>query len=387
MTSTNDAPVHLRAEILAQPPYKQGSAPKPGGFKLSSNENPFGPLPSVAARALGVNDFNRYPDAAMPVLREALAARFGVGTESVHVGAGSVALLYQLVAAAAGAGDEYIFPWRSFEAYPGLGAVTGATAVKVPNKPDFSHDLDAIAAAVTDRTRAIILCSPNNPTGTTISAGDFEAFMGKVPANLLVILDEAYCEFVTDFDAVNGANYFGTSEGARYPNLVMLRTFSKAYGLAGLRIGYGIGDSRILDAARTAAIPLSVTDSAQQAALASLEPQAEAELFERVSVIATRRDQIIARLRDAGWNIPEAQGNFFWLPLGEHTEDAARIFNDAGIVVRPFAGEGIRISIGEQESLDLIFDVVTNDVVTNDVVTTEIATHIDPHHATKGNTQ
>ncbi|MFC4224425.1 histidinol-phosphate transaminase [Lysinibacter cavernae] len=352
MTSTNQEPVRLRAEILAKPPYKQGVEPAPGGFKLSSNENPFGPLPSVAKRALGVNDFNRYPDGSLPALRAALAKRYGVPDENVHVSAGSVALLYQLVAAAVGAGDEYIYAWRSFEAYPGLGIVTGASSVQVPNLPDHSHDLEAMLAAITDRTRMMLLCSPNNPTSTTISTVDFEAFMERIPSNLLVVLDEAYGEFVTDEDAVNGSNYL-----SKYPNLVILHTFSKAYGLAGLRVGYGIGNSRILDAARTAAIPLSVTDSAQQAALASLEPEAEAELLERVSVIAERRDRMVTALRETGWNIPQAQGNFFWLPLGQETVAADRFFNEAGLVVRAFAPEGIRVSVGEEESVATILAV------------------------------
>ncbi|GAA3588155.1 histidinol-phosphate transaminase [Klugiella xanthotipulae] len=350
MTSTNDAPVRLRSEILATPPYAQGVAPAPGGYKLSSNENPFDPLPSVASRALTVADFNRYPDARMPALRAALAERYGVPTENIHVTAGSVALLYQLVSAAAGPGDEYIYSWRSFEAYPGLGVISGARSVQVPNTPSYAHDLAAILAAITDRTRIILLCSPNNPTGTVIAAAEFEDFMARVPATLLVALDEAYCEFVTDGSAVNGRDYIG-----RYPNLVILRTFSKAYGLAGLRVGYGIGDSRILDAARTAAIPLAVTDAAQQAALASLD--AERELMARVAHLTARRDRAVTALRTAGWNIPEAQGNFFWLPLGEQTEHANRLFTDAGLIVRPFPPEGIRVSVGEDAAIATLLSV------------------------------
>ncbi|WGD37304.1 aminotransferase class I/II-fold pyridoxal phosphate-dependent enzyme [Lysinibacter sp. HNR] len=408
----NNTPVRLRAEILAKPPYVQGAEPAPGGFKLSSNENPYEPLPSVVSSVLSGNHFNRYPDASVSILRETLAARFGVGLDEVHVTAGSVSLLYQLVAAAAGAGDEYIYSWRSFEAYPGLGVITGATPIAVPNRPDSSHDLDAIAAAITDRTRLIVLCSPNNPTGNAISTADFEAFMERVPPHLLVVLDEAYREFVTDLQAVDGTKYWGSSSAsspaapvdfpaapdstlkvpagsptapsreARYPNLVILRTFSKAYGLAGLRIGYGIGDARILAAARTAGIPMSVTDSAQQAALASLEPRAEEELLSRVSTIVRRRDHLVAALRAAGWNIPDTQGNFLWIPLGQHTVEAARLFAEAGLIVRPFGGEGIRISIGEEESLAPILSTAAR------IYSTLPQGHsARTVHATKGNTQ
>ena len=162
-----------------------------------------------------------------------------------------------------------------------------------------------------------------------------------MPADVLVILDEAYAEFVTDPDAVNGLRAPG---GPARPNVVVLRTFSKAYGLAGLRVGYAVGHPRILDAARSASIPLSVTAQAEEAALASLD--AEAELLERVRDIAERRDRLAAGLREAGWSVPVAQGNFVWLPAGDETLAIAEAFDAAGLIVRPFAGDGIRISVG-----------------------------------------
>ena len=154
----------------------------------------------------------------------------------VHLGNGSVSLLAQLISAAAGAGDEVVYSWRSFEAYPGLVTVAGATSVQVPNRPDGGHDLDAMADAITDRTRVVIVCTPNNPTGPIVTANEFAAFMARVPSSLLVLLDEAYYEFVTDDSVVDGIPLL-----SRYPNLVVLRTFSKAYGLAGLRVGYAVG--------------------------------------------------------------------------------------------------------------------------------------------------
>ena len=324
-------------------PYRQGKAAAADAFKLSSNENPFEPLPAVL-EAIRTEDLNRYPDASAAGVRTRLAARFGVSPEQVQVGSGSVSVLTQLVTAAASVGDEVIYSWRSFEAYPGLVAVAGATSVQVPNTADHRHDLPAMAAAVTDRTRAIIVCSPNNPTGTIVTTEEFTAFMAAVPGSVLVILDEAYIEFVTDNTAVNGSTLLQA-----YPNLVILRTFSKAYGLAGLRIGYAVGPEYIMDAARSTAIPLSVTDAAQRAALVSLDH--ENELLERVSRLATLRDQVWQALVDQGWPVPRAHGNFIWLPTGEQTAEAAVIFLDHGIVVRPL-GDGVRVSIGESASVD-----------------------------------
>lgn len=349
--------LRLRPEILALPRYRQGQSIE-GGFKLSSNENPFPPLPGVLARVAAANDeLNRYPDAAAPEIAAAIARKFGVDEDRVVVGSGSVALLAQLVIAAASAGDEVIYSWRSFEAYPWLPTLTGAVSVRVENTPDHRHDLDAMAAAVTDRTRVVILCTPNNPTGTIITTAEFEKFMASVPSDVIVVLDEAYYEFVTDPDAVRGEEHLD-----RYPNLVVFRTFSKAYGLAGLRIGYGIGPVVAIDAMRTTSIPLSVTHPAQQAALASLD--FEHELQERVDALVVRRDALWTDLTEHGWQIPRPQGNFVWLPTGEHTEQAANIFARHGIMTRAFAPEGIRVSIGEEESVEKLL-AASREIVEN----------------------
>jgi len=329
---------------VALPAYKQGRAADAQAYKLSSNENPFDPLPGVVAAVRAETAFNRYPDASALALRERLAADWNLTADEVHVGSGSVALLAQLILAAAGPGDEVLYSWRSFEAYPSLVTVSGATSVRVPNRADHGHDLTAMAARVTDRTRVVIICSPNNPTGSIVTATEFDAFMEEVPADLLVILDEAYAEFVTDPDAVAGKDVLG-----RYPNVVVLRTFSKAYGLAGLRVGYGLGAASILDAARATAIPLSVTGQASAAALASLD--AATELLDRVSILAARRDAAFAALSDQGWALPQPQGNFLWLPTGSETTEVAGTLAAAGLVVRAFAPEGIRVSIGEAEAV------------------------------------
>ncbi len=345
-------PVTLRADIAALAPYRQGRAASATAYKLSSNENPFPPLPAVLA-AIGEATLNRYPDGAATALRERLAERAGLPVEQVHVGSGSVSILQQLIQAAAGPGDEVLYSWRSFEAYPGLVTVSGATSVRVPNTAAGTHDLPAMAAAVTERTRVILVCTPNNPTSTIVTAGDFATLMASVPDTVLVVLDEAYREFVTDPEAVDGLPLL-----ERYPNLVVLRTFSKAYGLAGLRVGYAFGPAYVLDAARAAAIPLSVTEPAQRAALAALEPAAESELLGQVRQISEQRDDLARALAEQGWvgefAIPAPQGNFVWLPTGEQTVLAAEMLERNDIIARVFAPEGIRVSVGEPESVPML---------------------------------
>jgi histidinol-phosphate aminotransferase len=335
--------VRLRPDIEVLEPYRQGKAAAFDAFKLSSNENPFEPLPAVL-EAISRVQINRYPDGSAAELRQRLAERYGVTQHEIQVGAGSVAVLAQLISAASGPGDEVVYSWRSFEAYPGLVTVAGSTSVRVPNTLDHRHDLPAMARAVTERTRVVIVCSPNNPTSTIVTLDEFETFMAVVPPTVLVVLDEAYIEFVTDPDAVRGIPLLG-----KFPNLVVLRTFSKAYGLAGLRIGYAVGPEYVMDAARAAAIPLSVIESAQRAAIASLDH--EDQLLERVGRIAALRDEVWQSLVDQGWDVPKPNGNFVWLTTGAATAEAHDIFASHGIITRAL-GEGLRITIGEAGSVD-----------------------------------
>ncbi len=363
----NEQRVRLRPEIETLVPYRQGRPAAPDAFKLSSNENPNPPLPAVLkAIVAAAATVNRYPDSSATELRGVLAERFGVTLERVAVGAGSVAVLAQLIAASAAPGDEVLYSWRSFEAYPLLVTAIGATSVTVPNTADHRHDLAAMAAAITERTRVVIVCSPNNPTGSVVTAAEFTAFMTSVPSTVMVVLDEAYIEFVTDPEAVNGAKLID-----EYSNLVILRTFSKAYGLAGLRLGYAVGPEYIMDAARATAIPLSVIGIAQEAALVSLAH--EEELLERVRALAELRDTVWRQLVAQGWNVPVSQGNFVWLPTGDLSEWAAAAFSDHGIVVRAFAGDGIRVGIGEAESVDKLL-LAASEVVLKLPTTTVPAT-------------
>jgi len=324
-------------------PYRQGRTAAEDAFKLSSNENPYEPLPAVLD-AIAQSAINRYPEASAARLRDLLGKRYAVSAEQLQVGAGSVSVLAQLITAAAASGDEVVFSWRSFEAYPLLVGTAGATPVMVPNTAGHRHDLPAMLAAITDRTRLVIVCSPNNPTSTIVTHDEFVAFMADVPPTVLVVLDEAYIEFVTDPDAVRGAALIDD-----YPNLVVLRTFSKAYGLAGLRIGYAVGAEYVMDAARAVAIPLSVTELAQRAAIVSLEH--ESELFERVTALNAVRERIWNGIVEQGWDVPEPQGNFLWLPTGDLTAEAAEIFAKHGIVVRALI-DGLRVSVGETESVE-----------------------------------
>lgn len=335
--------VRLRPEIASIVPYRQGRTAAEDAFKLSSNENPFPPLPAVL-EALTASTLNRYPDASALAVRERLAPRFGVSPEQLQIGAGSVSVLAQLISAASGPGDEVLYAWRSFEAYPLLVATAGATSIQVPLTADHRHDLAAMAEAITPATRVVLVCSPNNPTSTVVTHAEFEAFLARVPRTVLVVLDEAYAEFVTDPSAVRGERLL-----ADHPNLVLLRTFSKAYGLAGLRIGYAVGAEYVMDAARAVAIPLSVTEPAQRAALISLDH--EPELLERVAALARLRDEVHAGLIAQGWDVPTPQGNFVWLPTGASTGEAAAVFERHGIIARAL-GEGLRVSIAEHEAVE-----------------------------------
>ncbi|WP_430867953.1 histidinol-phosphate transaminase [Demequina aurantiaca] len=334
-----------RPVIGAMPRYVPGSrgpASAVPPIKLSSNEVPFGPLPSVMetiTRAAGT--INRYPDMFSVDLTARLAAHVGVEPSHVVTGGGSVAVLAHVLQAYCDAGDQVVYAWRSFEAYPIIAAISGVDAVQVPNAPDGRHDLASMAAAVTDRTKVVILCSPNNPTGPSIDHDSFEAFMAAVPRRVLVVLDEAYVEFVR-----NSATVDGPGALTRHPNLILVRTFSKAYGLAGLRIGYAVGPEDLIAPVRACVMPFSVSAVAQVAAVASLD--AFDELLERVDQVVAERDRVVPAVRELGFAVPDADGNFCWLPVGDAAAPLAQRLSEIepSVLVRPFAGEGVRITIG-----------------------------------------
>jgi histidinol-phosphate aminotransferase len=334
-------------------PYKPGkNPPAPAGrsFKLSSNESPFGPLPSVLkviAEAAG--SVNRYPDNGAAELTQAIAGRFGVPARHVAVGCGSVGVTQQLLEAVGEPGAEVLYAWRSFEAYPYLSDLAGVTSVRVPLRGE-THDLAAMADAITDRTRLIFVCNPNNPTGTVVHRAELERFLGQVPRDCLVILDEAYTEYVRDPDVPGGLDLYRDR-----PNLAVLRTFSKAYGLAGLRVGFMVAHEPVAAAVRKTMLTFTVNALAQAAAVASLE--AEPELLERVETVVSERDRVRGELLRQGWTVPPTQANFVWLRLGADTDDFAGACDRAGVSVRPYGAEGARVSIGDQEANDAFLAV------------------------------
>ena len=326
-------------------PYKPGGRverPDGRGFKLSSNESPFGPLPSVVQVITEASaDVNRYPDNGAVALTEAIARRYGIPPTHIAVGCGSVGVTQQLLQAVAEPGGEVLYAWRSFEAYPRLVQLAGAAELLVPLQ-DETHHLPAMAAAITPRTRVIFVCNPNNPTGTVVHRAELEDFLDRVPPDCLVVLDEAYAEYVRDPDAPDGLELYRDR-----PNLVVLRTFSKAYGLAGLRVGFLVGHEPVAEAARKTLLPFSVNTIAQAAAIASLA--AEPELLARVDQVVKERARVRDELLAQGWSVPPTEANFVWLRLNEDTEDFAASCARDGIGIRPFAGEGARVSIGDEE--------------------------------------
>lgn len=349
------SPVRLRTALAGVPAYVPGRPPAPvegvTAYKISSNENPHPPLPSVLdAIGQAAASVNRYPDMGVVALTEALSADLGVPAEQIATGTGSVAVLTQLVAITCDPGDEVVYAWRSFEAYPIVVALSGAVSVQVPLDAQARHDLDAMAEAITDRTRLVLVCTPNNPTGPAVGEQELRAFLDRVPSDVLVVIDEAYLEFTTE-ETVPDALALAQER----PNVVVLRTFSKAYGLAGLRVGYAVAHPEIATALHKAATPFGVTDLAQQAAIASLD--AKDELLARVGELVAERERVVAALREQGWDVPQAQGNFCWLPLGEAAVPFAQAAQDRGLMVRPFAGDGVRCTIGETEANDRLVDV------------------------------
>ncbi|WP_413252878.1 histidinol-phosphate transaminase [Streptomyces brevispora] len=322
-------------------------------FSLSANENPFPPLPSVRELIRTESGrINRYPDRFATELTGALADHLSVPANHLAIGAGSVGVLAHLLHSVLGeAGGEVVYAWPSFEAYPHLVHLYGGTAVQVPLRSGHRHDLDAMARAVTDRTRLVIVCNPNNPTSTVVAHAELERFLDRLPGHVLVVLDEAYQEFVRDVQAAPD----GIALYRDRPRLIVLRTFSKAYGLAGLRVGFAVCHEAVAAGVRRSSLPFGVGALAQSAAVASLA--AEAELLERVEELVKERDRVQDGLREAGLDLPSSQANFVWLPLGTDTEAFAEACESAGVRVRAFPGEGVRVTVGEPEANDIVLAV------------------------------
>jgi len=342
-----------RDVVAALPSYRPGKgaaqAEKEHGIteaiKLASNENPLPPLESVqAAITAAAGGLNRYADHRATAVRERLGAWLGVDPVSVGVGCGSVGLLQQFALTYVDPGDEVVYPWRSFEVYPVYTQLAGGVAVTVP-LVDHAFDLDAIAAAVTDKTKLVLLATPNNPTGTAVRTSELSAFAEAVPDDVIVVVDEAYREFL---DPSFGDPVYDLVP--RFPNVVVTRTFSKAHGLAGLRLGYAVGHPEVIASIDKTLFPFAVNSLAQAAALAVID--ADAQIRERVAVILSERRRVIADLEGAGWKVPDQQANFVWLPMGDATDQVYVDLERRGVVTRPFSGEGIRVTIGTASEND-----------------------------------
>jgi histidinol-phosphate aminotransferase len=354
--------VSPRPAVAAMPAYRPGRNPADlareigveRAVKLASNEVAFPPLPAVLeAIAATAAETNRYPDNGATVLTAALAGRYGVEPGQVATGCGAVTVCQQLAQAYNDPGTSIAFAWRSFEMYPLLAQVAGAAVQQVPLMPGVpggspdTHDLEALAAVVDETTRLVFVCNPNNPTGTAVRRAELERFLDAVPPSTLVVLDEAYREFVTDPDVPDGVELMrGRS------NVAVLRTFSKAWGLAGLRVGYLLAeDPAVAEAVRRTHVPFSVSSLAQAAAVAALA--SEDEVRARCAAVVAERSRLTAELRGRGLPVADSQANFVWLPLGERTAEVAAALEARAVITRPFAGEGLRVTVGTPEEDDV----------------------------------
>jgi histidinol-phosphate aminotransferase len=344
----------LRPELAELPTYVEGKTVT-GAIKLASNETVHGPLPSVrAAIEQAVGTVNRYPDNHNVELKSRLAKHLsadGTGSfapEHIAVGCGSVSLCQRLIQATASVGDEVLYGWRSFEIYPLQVRIAGAVPIHVPLRDD-TFDLDAMLAAITDRTRLIFVCNPNNPTSTVVDPQALASFVEAVPSHILIAIDEAYVEYIRDGMLPDSLGLVRS-----YSNVVVLRTFSKAYGLAGLRVGYAVGDPEVITALNKVVVPFTTTTVSQAAAIASLD--AADELLARTDSVVAERARVSSTLRAAGFTLPPSQANFVWLPLAIRTLDFVEQAADARIVVRPYGTDGVRVTIGAPEENDALLE-------------------------------
>ena len=338
-----DLPAYRPGKGAAQAEAEHGIA---DAIKLASNENPAPPLdPILDAVRDAASGVNRYADHRATAVREAIARRLGIEASMVTVGAGSSGILQQLFFSYVDPGDEVVYPWRSFEVYPVFTRLMNGTAVQVPLADDLGFDIAALAQAVTDRTKLVFLATPNNPTGVAATTAELRGLLEQIPISTVVCIDEAYREFL---DPGFGDPVVDLLPD--FPNVVVTRTFSKAHGLAGLRVGYGIGHADVIATVDKTMLPFTVNALAQAAALAALE--LDGEIGQRVSAILAERARVEVELAADGWTFPNHQGNFVWLATADRTDEIALALERRGVVVRPFSGEGIRVTIGSTAEND-----------------------------------
>ncbi|MEU6065458.1 histidinol-phosphate transaminase [Streptomyces sp. NPDC047082] len=338
--------VPTRADLAGIPDYIIPGRP-PGAILLNSNEGSLPPLPAIVeAVARAAAGGNRYPQWSSEDLVARLACALEVPESWVAIGCGSVSLCQQLIQAYCAPGDEVLCAWRSFEAYPVFARVAGVRARTVALDAGHRHDLAAMADAVSPSTRVVFVCNPNNPTGTAVGSRELRDFVARIPGDVLVVLDEAYREFVTDPDVPDGLRL-----AREHENVAVLRTFSKAYGLAGVRVGYCVAAPAVVSAVNKVAVPFAVSGPAQAAATAALAHTAE--VSERCRAVTAERERVRHRLMAAGLSVPASQANFLWLPLGDRSADFAGFCADRAVVVRRFEDEGVRVTVGAREDNDV----------------------------------
>lgn len=379
-----DAAQWFRPEVLSLPAYVPGGvASDPEVVKVASNENPFPPLKQVQAAIASVSgSANRYPDMAARRLVADIAAFHGWDAAGIVVGNGSTAIIEKVLHAvvgspsggtggtgdarlradgagggvcggvadarfgsAAGPRREVVYPWRSFEAYPIAVQAAGGVSVQVPLAGSGAHDLPAMAAAVGPDTAAVILCSPNNPTGVALAHAEVAGFLEQVPVSVPVLLDEAYIDFVRMDDAVRSRELLEA-----HPNLVVLRTFSKAYGLAGLRVGYALCSPELAGPLNAIMTPFGVNSLAQAAARAALASRVQVR--RNVEWIVAERERLARGVATLGVEIPASQANFVWFATGGDSARFAELCEAQKLRVRRFGDEGVRVSVGERSGTD-----------------------------------
>ncbi|WP_265562624.1 histidinol-phosphate transaminase [Streptomyces hygroscopicus] len=332
------------------------TALSPSPRLLGLNESPYPPLPSVRKAIRDAADrAHRYPPFHPDRLARRIAAWCGAEPDAVAVGSGSVGVALQLLQAVIRPGDRMLYAWPGFDAYPLLARMAGAEPVPVPLLPDGRQDLTALAGAVDQRTRVVVVCNPHNPTGSLVTGPELAAFLARVPEHVTVLLDEAYIEFVRHPTVPDGLRLT-----ADRPNLLVLRTFSKAYGLAALRVGYGLGDPHLVERVRDQQLPFGINAVAAAAVEATLE--AGDELVARVDDVIVERERLYHRLAGLGLPVLPGQANFLWLATGPDRDThhaAAAALDTARIHARPWPGEGIRLTVGRPADGDAVVSALS----------------------------
>jgi histidinol-phosphate aminotransferase len=314
---------------------------------LASNESPYPPVPAVVeAAAAALAGVNRYPDPSNAALRKALSDRHGVPANRIAIGNGSCDILLAAGEALLEPGAEIVYAWPSFSVYPHLAAASGARAIEVPVDAEHRHDLAAMAQEITAATRLVIVCNPNNPTSTALPLEAIAAFVEEVPRHVAVILDEAYVEFSLLQDPEDSIELLD-----RHPNLVLLRTFSKIYGLCGLRVGYALcGSETFRTAVDQVRQPFFCNAAAQAAAIEALEHQDE--VTRRVERNLAERTSLVVDLEGLGLSVAESHANFVWFDVGENEPEIVKELSQRGVLVRAGGALGrpgaLRVTVGTQ---------------------------------------